>query len=87
MKFQKFNQTFQPRSKDILNNLISIILRNKPNVSMGWSVQNGGSSCFFCAVHLDADGLYLKVPKFQFSLPSTIADFGDYTDFLSKQAV
>ncbi|KAI7894817.1 uncharacterized protein EV154DRAFT_548701 [Mucor mucedo] len=61
---------------------IKTVVVTMPNVSMGWSVQNGGSSCFFCAVHLDADGLYLKVPKFQFSLPSTIADFGDYTDFL-----
>lgn len=33
---------------------------------------------------VDADGLYLKVPKFQFSLPSTIADLDNYTDVLSK---
>lgn len=71
-------------SKDILDNLISIIPRGKSNVSMGWSVQIGGSSCFFSGIHLDADGLYVNVPKFQFTLPSTIADLDNYTDVLSK---
>ncbi|CEI92583.1 hypothetical protein RMCBS344292_06838 [Rhizopus microsporus] len=71
-------------SKDILDNLISIIPRKKSNVSMGWSVQIGGSSCFFSGIHLGANGLYLKVPKFQFALPSTIADLDNYTDVLSK---
>lgn len=51
---------------------------------MGWSVQIGGSSCFFSSIHLDAGGLYLKVPKFQFALPSTIANLDNYTDILSK---
>ncbi|RCH78495.1 hypothetical protein CU097_001850, partial [Rhizopus azygosporus] len=63
-------------SKDILDNLISIIPRNKSNIS--------GSSCFFSGIHLGANGLYLKVPKFQFALPSTIADLDNYTDVLSK---
>ncbi|CAO3614773.1 unnamed protein product [Mucor hiemalis] len=71
-------------SKDILDNLISIIPRNKSNVSMGWSIQIGGSSCFFSGIYLDADGLYVKIPKFQFALPSTIADLDNYTDVLSK---
>ncbi|KAG1461854.1 hypothetical protein G6F56_005633 [Rhizopus delemar] len=71
-------------SKDILDNLIAIIPRNKSNVSMGWSVQIGGSSYFFSGIHLDADSLYLKVPKFQFALPSTITDLDNYTDALSK---
>ncbi|KAG1473627.1 hypothetical protein G6F56_000847 [Rhizopus delemar] len=71
-------------SKDILDNLISIVPRSKSNASMGWFIQIGGSSCFFSSIHLGANGLYLKVPKFQFALPSSIADLDNYTDFLSK---
>lgn len=51
---------------------------------MGWSVQIGDSSCFFSVIHLYADGLYLKVSKFQFALPSTIANLDKYNDVLSK---
>ncbi|CEP14977.1 hypothetical protein [Parasitella parasitica] len=51
-------------SKDILDNLISIIPQNQSNVSMGWSVQICGSSCFFGGIHLNPDGLYIKFPKF-----------------------
>lgn len=71
-------------SKDILDNLITTIAQDKSYVSMGWSLQIGGSSCFFSTIHLDADGLYVKVPKFQFALPSSIADLDNYPNVLSK---
>lgn len=51
---------------------------------MSWSAQVGGFSCFFSGIHLDADSLYVKVPKSQFASPSMIADLDNYTDVLSK---
>jgi hypothetical protein len=50
---------------------------------MGWSIQICGSSCF-STFHLDANGLYVKVPKFHFTLPSAIADLNEFNDVLSK---
>lgn len=51
---------------------------------MSWSVQMGGSSCFFSAVHLDADSLYVIIPKFQFVLPSSITELDNFTEVLKK---
>ncbi|KAK4512007.1 uncharacterized protein ATC70_013249 [Mucor velutinosus] len=71
-------------AKDILDNLVTIIPQSKSTVSSGWTFQIGGSSCFVSSIHLDANGLYVVVPQYQFVLPASLSELDLFPDILAK---
>lgn len=51
---------------------------------MGWSIQVAGSFCFLSAIYLTANGLYVKVPHFSFSLPSSLSELDKFPAIMGK---
>lgn len=48
--------------------LLSVI-SNKANACVGWSFLMASATCLVLCLYLDANGLYINIPKFDFSLP------------------
>jgi hypothetical protein len=49
---------------------------------VGWSLLISEATCFISCLYLDANGLYVNVPKYDFSLPTNILELSKFPAIL-----
>ncbi|SAL97550.1 hypothetical protein [Absidia glauca] len=68
--------------KDDLDCTIDLGLQ--PDECCSWGVQVSGSSCLIMSTHLIDNGLYAVIPRFELSLPSSLADLKVFMETMDK---
>ncbi|KAG2229059.1 hypothetical protein INT48_005644 [Thamnidium elegans] len=69
-------------AKDNLDLLLTILPSNMSQYCVGWSLLITGATCSISCLYLDANGLYVNIPKYDFSLPTTILELSGAIDML-----
>jgi hypothetical protein len=68
--------------KDDLDCMIDLGLQ--PDECCSWGVQVSGSSCLIMSTHLIDNSLYVVIPRFELSLPSSLADLKVFMETMDK---
>ncbi|KAI8048472.1 hypothetical protein BDF21DRAFT_404776 [Thamnidium elegans] len=89
-KDESFAKTIGDRSKvsreakDNLDLLLTILPSSMSQYCVGWSLLITGITCSISCLYLDANGLYVNIPKYDFSLPTTILELSGTIDILKR---
>jgi hypothetical protein len=70
------------KAKDILDSLVDILPNSMSDNRVGWSLLIAGATCSISCLYLDANGLYVNIPKFDFSLPANFLELPTFADTL-----
>ncbi|KAI7866966.1 hypothetical protein BDF14DRAFT_763857 [Spinellus fusiger] len=76
-------------AKDITDHLISTLPYDQKRLDQehlcyGWSIQLAGHTCKIATNHLVDNGLYVNLPRYQFSLPGNVVELPNIVDILEQ---
>lgn len=61
-------------AKDVIDTLVALLPEDEYDLAVGWNVEITGATCSISCLYLIANGLYVNIPKFDFSILSAVKD-------------